>query len=94
MLSLNIDDKTIEEILKKVRVIVKEEIVAAKKFDDGDQLISVDAVRRMFTPPISRNTLRSWCEQGRIPYYKIGGRVLYKRNEVLGAAATLKKYKR
>lgn len=31
---------------------------------------------------ITRKTLETWCNEGRLPKYKIGGRVLYKLSEV------------
>lgn len=31
---------------------------------------------------ITRKTLETWCGEGKLPKYKIGGRVLYKLNEV------------
>jgi len=57
------------------------------------QLLSPAEACKMFQPAITKLTLSKWAKDGLIPEHRIGGRIFYKRGELLESVKTLKKYK-
>ncbi len=81
---------SLESLIARIREVVKDELIAAQPKDE--QLISVDEARKLFSPVISRPTLHAWTKKGLIPSHILGGRVFYKKSEVLGSAKEVKRY--
>ena len=48
-----------------------------------DELLKIDDVCRLFK--VSKVAIFSWKKRGLIPFYRVGGRVFYKKSEVLSA---------
>lgn len=79
------------ELLSLFREIVREEM-STSNAEAEEVLISPKEVLGLFQPKISRGTLYLWVKDGRIPYYTIGGKKVFKRTEILKAAKELKRY--
>lgn len=82
----------------QLKDIIKEAIAenaqpAAKK-DEQDGYISITEATKVFSPPISKWTLHRWKKLGLVPSHRFGGRIYYKRSEILAAADKLKKFDR
>lgn len=60
---------------------------------EEERLLSPAETCTFFSPPISKMTLNNWSKQGLIPMHRLGGRVFYKRSDILSSLQTLKKYK-
>jgi hypothetical protein len=75
-----------------VREAVKEELQKVNSKDD-DILLSRRDAAKLFQPAISLTTLSAWCRDGKLQPHHIGGRVFFKRSEILNAAKILKPYK-
>jgi len=58
----------------------------------NELLITGNEACQCFVPAISRLTLRNWTDAGKVKSYRIGGRVYYKRSEVIESAKHLKKF--
>ncbi len=58
-----------------------------------EQLICASEACKLFVPAISRLTLIRWTKADHVKEYRIGGRVYYKRSQILDAAKHLQKYK-
>jgi hypothetical protein len=84
----------LDELETRFREIVKEELTAHIANDEPEQLISPEQTRKIFSPPASKVTLIKWTKDGKLQSHRIGGRVYYKRSEVLQALHTVKKYGR
>ncbi len=82
----------IDELESKLREIVKAELKSHLPQESEEKLLSPEETRKVFNPPVSKMTLINWTKGEKLNAYKIGGRVYYKRSEVLTAATTLKKY--
>ena len=78
----------------RFREIVKEELLSIQPSKELEQLISTNEARKIFTPPVSKVTLIKWTKEGKLQSHRMGGRVYYKRTEVLEAVKTVKKYGR
>lgn len=61
---------------------------------EEEKLLSPLEACKIFQPQISRVTLHNWTQQGLIQKHQVGGRVFYKKSEVLSALTSLKKYSR
>jgi hypothetical protein len=57
-----------------------------------DRLLSPAQACAIFSPKISRPTLKKWTDEGFIAQQRIGGRVFYKYSEVINAGRNLKRY--
>lgn len=80
------------ELLK----IIKEAIADTKeeKQKPQEELLSPAQAVKVFNPAISKVSLHRYAKAGLVPQHRIGGRVWYKRSEVITAALTIKKYGR
>lgn len=84
-----IDSKDLVEIL---RPMIREELSSIMQEKD-DKLISPASACDLFEPRITKATLASWTKKGWLQDYRKGGRVFYKKSEILTEAKRLKKYK-
>lgn len=84
----------LNELEGKLRDIVKEELKIHLPQENEEKLISPEETRKIFVPPISKVTLINWTKASKLNSYRIGGRVYYKRSEVINASTSLQKYGR
>lgn len=82
----------LSDLEDSIRGILKEEIKLHFPQDGEEKLLSPEETRKIFDPPISRVTLINWTKAGKLTAYRMGGRVYYKRSEVLTASTSLQKY--
>lgn len=59
---------------------------------EEEELLSGLEASKLFAPAVSPRTIINWTREGLINSYRIGGRVFYKRNEILLAAQKIKRY--
>ena len=78
----------------KLRDIAKEELKTHLPQELDEKLLSPEETRKVFDPPISKVTIINWTKAGKLTAHRIGGRVYYKRSEIIIAATMLKKYNR
>lgn len=69
-----------------------EQVVFRLKEEQEEKLLSPTDVCKLFQPKISKVTLKSWADNGKLKEHKIGRRVFYKQSEILEAGTKLKKY--
>lgn len=72
-----------------------EEVVKGQKSSDQTpktELLNRNEVAKLLQ--ISLPTLNAWSKAGRIPSYRIGSRIRYKKNEVLDSLNVVGKYKK
>ena len=74
--------------------VVKEELKTHLPQELDEKLLSPEETRKVFDPPISKVTIINWTKAGKLTAHRIGGRVYYKRSEIIIAATMLKKYNR
>lgn len=84
----------LNELEGKLRDIVKEELKIHLPQELDEKLLSPEETRKVFDPPISKVTIINWTKAGKLTAHRIGGRVYYKRSEIIIAATMLKKYNR
>ncbi len=81
-----------------LKQLIKDAISEAKQEEKSPQqteeLLSPAQAVKVFNPPISKVSLHRWTKEGLIPVHRIGGRIWYKRSEVIAASLTIKKYGR
>ena len=83
---------SLQELVASIRAGLKEDIIAAMGAPAEKLLCPADACK-LFSPHISRVTLRKWTDDGLLQSQKIGGRVYYRQSEIVEAGSRLKKYK-
>lgn len=83
----------LQTLYSEIKDIIRAELLAQRKEEVKDLLLSGAEACKLFQPGISKVTLTSWCDQGLIPSHRIGGRVYYKYSEIMDSLTTLKKYK-
>lgn len=81
-----------ETLLSRIRDVVREELEQIQ-IKDNDQLISPADTCKLFQPAISKGTLSNWTKKDLLQEYRIGGRVYYKKSEVIACVPRLQKYK-
>ena len=84
----------LDTILNAVRKIVQEELNADVSKTQEEKLLSPAEACKIYQPSISKVTLAKWTADGLIQDYRIGGRVYYKRSELIHSLTTLRKYKK
>lgn len=84
----------VDDLIERITASVVEKICRDQPNTYDEQLISGDKARIVFDPEISRQTLSNWTRDGQIKSYRIGGRVFFKRSEIISAAKEMKKYKK
>jgi hypothetical protein len=96
-------DKQQSEALLAVFAGMVADIVVSKLSDQlkpqgepvsEEAFLTIQQVRtEVFNNSVSPGTLRNWTTKGLLKRHEIGGKVFYKRSEVLAASKTLEKYK-
>jgi hypothetical protein len=76
------------ELLKTIREAVRAELQNMW----GEQLLAPAEAIKLFNPTITKLTLQRWTDDGLIPMQRLGGRIFYKRSDILDAQANHKKY--
>ncbi len=93
MTVLKLDEVDLTNILRQViREEIKSVLVEINCHSDDDTLLTRKEVSQMLH--ISLPTLHQFQKNGRIPFYRIGGRVLYKKGQVLKAIELPIKYRK
>ena len=59
-----------------------------------EKLLSSDEARKIFQPPVSRQSIANWTRDGFIKLHRVGGRNYYKKSEIIAAAIEMKQYKK
>jgi hypothetical protein len=81
-----------DKLIDTLRAVIREEIQAEQVSKDTSLMITGNEVRQLFRPAISRPTLASYVKKGLINGNRIGGRVFYKKGEVMEAVSKIKRY--
>jgi len=81
-----------DKLLESIRLVIQEEIIKITAKDD-EKMVSPAETCKLFVPTITKATLTSWTNQGLLDQYRIGGRVYYKKSEVLEKTKKLCKYR-
>jgi hypothetical protein len=81
------------QLLRSLVLEMKENQMKGYKEED-ERLLSPLEACKLWIPNISKPTLHSWSERGWIPRHRIGGRIYYKKSEILAAITTCRKYSR
>ena len=83
----------IEDLTNLINIAVENAILKLKvpadqpPFSPSDVFISLDAVAKLLR--VSKVTLHSYKKQGKIPFHRIGRRVLFRKNEILDCLKTI-----
>lgn len=72
-----------DEIKELIRVTVDEATrnIGLKDQDDSERLLKIEEVSEIFG--VSINTVHDWKKKGKIPFYRIGSRIFFKRSEII-----------
>lgn len=83
----------IKEVLREVLEEQSNEFTKSENSDNPEYLSRKEVAKLL---KISLTTLNDWSKQGIVQSYRIGNRVLYKRNEIESSISKVKniKYKR
>jgi hypothetical protein len=91
MQTILVSGLTKEEFYAALREIVSEEVGAALKTSAVDsELLSVKELQLFLK--VSRVTIASWVKKGLLTKLGIGGRVFFRKEEVLASLNKIKKY--
>ena len=83
---------TLDQLVEVFRPMIKEEVNKINS-NQEERLISPSETCKLFVPSITKATLTSWTNQGLLDQYRIGGRVYYKKSEVVEKTKKLCKYR-
>jgi hypothetical protein len=84
----------VDELKHMIREAVQDALKSQGPHEHAEEkMISPAEAIKVFSPAISKVTLHTWTKSGRLKKYSIGGRVYYKRSEIIDAAKILKPYK-
>jgi len=93
--SLILTNVPVESLLEPFKDIVRRELEAHfSKNEEEEQLLSREEARKIFIPSVSKVTLIKWERLGLLYSYRIGGRIYYKRSEVILSAQQIRRYGR
>lgn len=81
---------TKEDLKATIRQCVRKELAGKYKKDVEEKLLSVDEVRHLFQPAISRMTINRWEKSGYIKAYQVLSKKFYKHSEVKAALESRK----
>ena len=84
-----------DEFKTVLRDCIKMELSASapsQSNEKPDYLITENEARDFLR--VSKVTLKKWRDDKKIPFYRIGSRIRYKRSELLSCLETIKKYGR
>jgi hypothetical protein len=95
MKTVLISEQELDELLTNcIRSIIPEIVSQLNPVAFEEKLLSVEEACNVFVPAISRQTLNNWTKENVLKSCKIGGRVFYKRSQIIEAADRIKKYKK
>lgn len=84
-----------DELENIVKECIREELEAqASSTSSNEEEELIDSKEAASLLRVSTVTLHHWKKQGRIPYYRIGSRIRFKKKEVLEALNNCEKYSR
>jgi hypothetical protein len=81
-----------EELSSMIREAVRQELQTTRLENGGEKLISPAEACKLFSPAVSKPTLKKWTDDGLLNMHRIGGRTYYKHSEVLASTITIKKF--
>lgn len=84
---------SVAQLVEEIKKAVASE-VSKLKADQPERLLSPAEACKLFQPPITKPTLTSWTNDGKLQSHRMGRKVFYKQSEILAATITLKKYKK
>ena len=76
----------IEDFTDLISSAIRRELslfLKASEKPKDEELIKIEAVCKMLN--VSKVTVWTWKKTGKIPFYRLGGRIYYKRSEILEA---------
>ena len=84
----------IDEFKTFISDCIRLELASSNKpnLEPQDELITESEAQVLLQ--VSKVTLKAWRDEGKIPFYRYGTRIRYKRLELLNSATTPKKYGR
>jgi excisionase family DNA binding protein len=74
-----------KQLLADVRAIVRSELESSCRERRDEQLEFLDALAAAALLNVSRTTILNWRTRGLLTSHKIGGRILFKRTELLAS---------
>ncbi len=77
-----LDEAGLEAIVQRV-LNANKSVTPEPQVKTGKALLTVEDACAMLS--VSRVTLHSWKKRGRLPYHRIGHRVYFKEEEIMGA---------
>lgn len=83
----------LSDLMNNLKEVVREELMAFKRAELQEKLLSASETCKLFQPAISRVTLNAWTAAGHLKKHSIGGRIYYKQGEVMEAAKVIQRYK-
>lgn len=84
----------VESLLEPFKDIVRSELEAHfLKNEVEEQLLSREEARKIFKPNVSKVTMIKWERLGLLQSCRIGGRIYYKRSEVISSAQQIPRYR-
>jgi hypothetical protein len=57
-----------------------------------EKLLSIEEVRKMFVPTISKSSIVTYTKQGKLRSYWLGGKLVYRRSELLQDITKIRNY--
>lgn len=78
--------------LKQLKQFIKEtisECLAQHRHETLEEYIKIEEVCELLQ--VTRPTVHLWKKEGKLPFYKIGNRLFFKKSEVLGSPLASKK---
>ena len=85
----------LDELKAVLRECIKSELETSaptQKINDPEEILTENEVRKILQ--VSKVTIKKWRDEKKIPFYRIGTRIRYKKSEVLSSLSTVKKYGR
>ena len=87
-----INELTPQELCELIEQAVRKELSPVMKQHAEERLYNVESARRLWEPAVSRQTIYNWMAEGKLPFHKIGGRIVFKYSELMDAVKTIKRY--
>jgi len=80
------------EFFAELRTIIKEEVSLNAAKDDSEKLLSVKEACNLPELKISRPTLKKLESIGKVKSIRVGGRIFYRKGELLQSSKLYKKF--
>lgn len=75
-----------QELLPQLRTSIRMEP------EQEEKLIDIKAAAKLFEPAVSTRTISNWLSEGYLSSYRVGGRIFFKKSEVIESAKKIKRY--